>query len=165
MNQFRLVQAVDRFSQRVVVAVSLAVDRRLDVCMGQPFAVADADAQGTRVVVMDQRSVVVWPASVQRLFKCIQNELRGDRRAVARNSLTSRSSALRRSRSDVVTPSRSPLSTSSRLTHPSNVWLVPPIFGPIDSIAERRDCDGHSMSALKQMDHLFLLIAGPRKTG
>lgn len=185
MNQFRLIQAVDRFSQRVVVAVSLAVDGRLDACLGQRFAVANADAQGTRVVVMDQRSVIVRPASVQRLLKCIQNELRDHRRAIApaddawakkalanfrislarRNSLTSRASALRRSRSDVVTPSRSPLSTSSRLTRPGNVWLVPPIFGPIDSIAERCDCGGHSMSALEQMDHLFLLIAGPRKTG
>src|SRR6185312_9836749 len=59
-----------------------------------------------------------------------------------RNSLTSRSSALRRSRSGVVTPSRSPLSTSSRLTHPSSVWLVQPILGAMDSIAAH--CEGYS---------------------
>jgi hypothetical protein len=41
MNQFRLVQAVDRFSQRVVVAASPAADRLLDACLSQPFAVAN----------------------------------------------------------------------------------------------------------------------------
>lgn len=43
MNQFRLVQAVDRFGQRIVVAVAPAADRRLDAGLGQPFAVANAD--------------------------------------------------------------------------------------------------------------------------
>ncbi len=40
-----------------------------------------------------------------------------------RNSLTSRSSAFTRSRAALVTPSRSPVSTSSRCTQPSNVVL------------------------------------------
>lgn len=43
MNQFRLVQAVDRLGQRIVVAVAPAADRRLDAGLSQPFAVADAD--------------------------------------------------------------------------------------------------------------------------
>ncbi|MBB2984701.1 hypothetical protein FHX57_007576 [Paraburkholderia tropica] len=43
MNQFSLVQAVDRFSQRVVIAVAPAADRRFDARFGQPFAVANAD--------------------------------------------------------------------------------------------------------------------------
>jgi hypothetical protein len=34
MNQFRLVQAVDRFSQRVIVAVATAADGRLDTRFG-----------------------------------------------------------------------------------------------------------------------------------
>jgi hypothetical protein len=43
MNQFSLVQAVDRFSQGVVIAVAPAADRRFDARFGQPFAVVNAD--------------------------------------------------------------------------------------------------------------------------
>ena len=39
----RFLQAVNRFSQRVFVAVSTAADRRLDTGLGQPLAVAYAD--------------------------------------------------------------------------------------------------------------------------
>ncbi len=46
MNQFSLVQAVDRFSQGVVIAVAPAADRRFDARFGQPFAVANADVLG-----------------------------------------------------------------------------------------------------------------------
>ena len=81
MNQFRLVQAVDRFSQRVVVAAFPAADRRLDAGRGQPFAIANADVPGTPARVMDQRSVIVRPASVPGLFRCVHNEVRGHRRA------------------------------------------------------------------------------------
>jgi hypothetical protein len=41
MNHFCLVQAVDRFSQRVIVAVAPAANRRLDTCFGQPFQPAN----------------------------------------------------------------------------------------------------------------------------
>lgn len=43
MNQFRLVETVDRFSQRVIVAVATAADGRLDTRLGQTFAVPNAD--------------------------------------------------------------------------------------------------------------------------
>lgn len=36
MNQFRLVQAVDRFGQHIVVAIAPAVDRRLEARFGPP---------------------------------------------------------------------------------------------------------------------------------
>ena len=81
MNQFRLVQAVDRFSHRVVVAASPAADRRLDACLGQPFAVANDDVLGTPVAVMNQRSVIARPVSVPGLFCCVYNEGRSHRRA------------------------------------------------------------------------------------
>jgi hypothetical protein len=48
----------------------------------------------------------------------------------------------------VVTPSRTPLSTSSRLPPPV-VWLVQPIFGAIDSIAAH--CDGYSSRCSRTM--------------
>lgn len=43
MNQVRLVEAVDRFSRRVIVAVATAADGRLDTRLGQTFAVPNAD--------------------------------------------------------------------------------------------------------------------------
>jgi hypothetical protein len=43
MDQFSLVQAVDRFSQCVVVAVAPAANRRFDACLGQSLAIANAD--------------------------------------------------------------------------------------------------------------------------
>jgi len=43
MNQFLLVETVDRFGQRVIVAVASAADRRLDAGLGQTFAVPNAD--------------------------------------------------------------------------------------------------------------------------
>ena len=43
MNQFRLVQTVDRIDQRVIVAAPTAVEGRLDTRLGQPFAVPNAD--------------------------------------------------------------------------------------------------------------------------
>ena len=61
MNQLRLVQAVDRFSQRIIVAVAPIADRRFDTGFGEAFAVTGL-------------------ASIQRLFKRIQNEISGHRR-------------------------------------------------------------------------------------
>ncbi len=58
---------------------------------------------------------------------------------VRRNSLTSRSRVLIRSRSAVLTPSRSPRSTSSHLTQSRSVCGVQPIIGAIDSTAAHID--------------------------
>jgi hypothetical protein len=73
---------------------------------------------------LDPEGVAIRIEKVLRDFKrrsssvCAKNALGNVRIALARRSpLTSRSSALRRSRSDVVTPSRSPPSTSFCLTH------------------------------------------------
>ena len=52
-----------------------------------------------------------------------------------RSSLTSRSSALIRSLSSLVRPSRIPLSISCLRTQSCNVWGTQPIFGTIDSTA------------------------------
>ncbi len=58
MNQFRLVQAVDRFSRRIIVAVAPAADRRLNAGISQPFAVANADVLGPSIgVVYRKRSL------------------------------------------------------------------------------------------------------------
>jgi hypothetical protein len=47
MNQFRLVQAIDRFSQRVIVAVATAANGGFDARFGQTLAVANADVLGS----------------------------------------------------------------------------------------------------------------------
>jgi len=79
MNQFCLVQAVDRFSQRVVVAVAPTANRRFDARFGQAFAVSDTQILLASIGVMDQSSIVTGLASIQRLFKRIQNEISGHR--------------------------------------------------------------------------------------
>ena len=56
-----------------------------------------------------------------------------------RSSLTSRSSAFICSRSDVVMPSRTPVSIWSRLTHSWRVWGTQPILGAMDSMAAHRE--------------------------
>ena len=56
-----------------------------------------------------------------------------------RSSLFSRSSSLIRWASLVVTPSRTPVSTSTRLTHSCSVCGTQPIFGAMDSMAAHSD--------------------------
>jgi hypothetical protein len=55
-NQFSLVQAVDRFSEGVIVAVAPTADRRFDARFGEPLAIANADVLRTSVGVVYQRS-------------------------------------------------------------------------------------------------------------
>ena len=43
MDQFGLVEPVDRLGQRVVVAVAFAADRWLDACLGKSLAVANGN--------------------------------------------------------------------------------------------------------------------------
>ena len=78
MNQFRLVQAIDRFSQCIVVAVAPAADRWLDARLGQPFAVANADVLGVfnrssqhEIVeqILDARSMLLPESSIQASFE------------------------------------------------------------------------------------------------
>jgi len=47
MNQFSLVQAVDRFSEGVIVAIAPTADRRFDARFGEPLAIANADVLPT----------------------------------------------------------------------------------------------------------------------
>jgi len=64
--------------------------------------------------------------------------------------LFSRSSALMRSRSSVLTPTRVLLSISWRLTHFTNVWVEPPVFGAIDAAAAHSDGDSPCCSCTEQ---------------
>lgn len=63
------------------------------------------------------------------------------------NSLTSRSRSLTRWASLVVTPSRTPASTSDRLAHSLSVCGTQPILGAMDSIAAHNDGYSHGAPA------------------
>jgi len=74
MNQFSLVQAVDRFSEGVIVAVAPTADRRFDARFGEPLAIANADVLRTSVgsgVSAFRRRLV---AARKRLFKRIRTK-------------------------------------------------------------------------------------------
>ena len=58
MDQLGLVQPIDHLGQGVVVAVTLAADRRRNAGLGQPLAVADRDVLRASVAVMDQG--ILW---------------------------------------------------------------------------------------------------------
>ena len=79
MNQLGFVQAVSRFSQRIVITVTPATDRWLDLGLGQPLAVTNAEILRPRVGVMDQGSIVAGLPSLERLFQRVQEEIRSHR--------------------------------------------------------------------------------------
>ena len=90
--------------------------------------------QGRAVAQMLRRSSSAWAKDALATFRIS---------LVRRSSLFSRSSSLTRCASDVVTPSRTPVSISTRLTHVSSVCGTQPIFGAIDSTASHSD--GYSL--------------------
>ena len=75
MDQFGLVQAVDGFSESIVVAVAFAADRRLDADLGQSLGIADGNLLRAAIRVVDQAGFPLWLASVERLFQGIQNKV------------------------------------------------------------------------------------------
>jgi len=48
VDEFSLVQAIDRLGQGVIVTVAPAAGRGFDACLGQTLAVADVDVLRTR---------------------------------------------------------------------------------------------------------------------
>ncbi len=75
MNQFGLVQAINRFRQRVVVAVTTAAHGRLDTGLGQSFAVLYGHVLRAPVTVMNQRIITLRLSVIQGLFQRVQNEV------------------------------------------------------------------------------------------
>ena len=57
-NDFRLAQTVDGFGERVVIAVALAADRGLDPRLSEALRVANRDALGVTVAMMDPRVAI-----------------------------------------------------------------------------------------------------------
>lgn len=79
MNQFRFVQAVDRFSQRVVMTAASTTDRWLNLGLGQLLAVANTKILRFPIGVMDQGPTVAGLPRVERPFRCVQDEIHGHR--------------------------------------------------------------------------------------
>ena len=71
MDQLGFVKAVDGFSQRIVVAVALAADRRLDPGLGQTLGIANGDILRPPIRVMDQAGIPLGLASIERLLQGI----------------------------------------------------------------------------------------------
>ena len=71
MDQLGFVKAVDGFSQRIVVAVALAADRRLDPGFCQSVGVADGNVLRSAIRMMDLAGITLRPAGVERLLQSI----------------------------------------------------------------------------------------------
>src|SRR5690606_34888760 len=85
-----------------------------------------------------------------------------------RSSLFSRSNSLTRCFSAVVTPSRTPLSTSWRFTQVNSVWGTQPIFDAMDSTAAHSDgysprcsCTRRTVRSRTSRENLFDLFMAP----
>lgn len=76
MNQFSLVQAVNGFSQRVVIAVASAANGRLDPGVGQMLAVPDRHILRTPVAAVNQHIGTFRSPVVQSLVQRVQHEVR-----------------------------------------------------------------------------------------
>ena len=75
MNQLSLVQAVNRFGESVVIAVTPTSDRRLDARFGQTFAVPNGYILRTPVAVVNQGSGTFGLPVIQGLLQCIENKV------------------------------------------------------------------------------------------
>jgi len=58
----------------LVVGVSDAADRWLDIGLGQPLGVLDRDILAAAIRVIDEPVASDWPAIVERLFERIEDE-------------------------------------------------------------------------------------------
>ena len=75
MNQFGLVQAVDGFSQCVVIAVAFTSHRGLDARFGQTFAVPNGYILRPPVAVVNQSIGTFGLAVILGLLQCVQHKV------------------------------------------------------------------------------------------
>ena len=64
-------------ARAVVVTVAMTANRRFYARLGQALGIADGNLLRAPVRVMNQRLRVSGLASVERLFQCIEHEVRG----------------------------------------------------------------------------------------
>ena len=76
MDDFGLVEAVDRFGQGVVIAVADAADRGFDAGLRQAFGVSDRQVLTAAIAMVDQATAAGWSAVVDRLLQGVERDLR-----------------------------------------------------------------------------------------
>ena len=80
-DQLSLVESIDRLSQGIIIAVSLATHRRFDASFLQAFAVFYRHVLRAPIAMVDQ-FVPFGLTRVQRLLQCVEHEV-GPHRAAA----------------------------------------------------------------------------------
>ena len=73
MDDLSLVEPIDRFGERIVVAVAEATDGRLDTRLSKALGVSNTDVLRTSVEMVHQ-ATTCWPPFVKRLFQCVEHE-------------------------------------------------------------------------------------------
>ena len=64
VDELCLVEAVGGLSQRVIVGIANAADRRLDACLGKVVCIFDRDILAATVTMMNELTSTPWPALV-----------------------------------------------------------------------------------------------------
>jgi len=68
--QDRLVEAVDRLRQSIVIAVADAADRRFDACLSEVLRISDGDILAAAVAVVDEAATVDRASLMDSLLQC-----------------------------------------------------------------------------------------------
>jgi len=76
VDDLGLVEAIDRFGERVVIGIADAADRRLDAGLGQALGIFDRDVLRAAVRMVDEAAAMHRPPRVQRLLERIEHEAR-----------------------------------------------------------------------------------------
>jgi len=74
MDDFRLVQTIYRFCQRIVARVPDAADGRLKACFSKPLGVLYGQILAAAIRVMDQAAAGNWPSGMTGLLEIIQDK-------------------------------------------------------------------------------------------
>lgn len=83
VDQFGLVETIDRFGQSIIVAVAQAADGGFYAGLTQTLAVSNADVLRSSVAVMNECCVSVGLAGMECLCQRIEHAVRGHRAAHA----------------------------------------------------------------------------------
>lgn len=74
MDDFGLVEAVDRFGEGVVVRVADASDGRIDACLGQSLRILDRHVLNALVRVVNQAAAMKGTPLIEGLLESIEDE-------------------------------------------------------------------------------------------
>jgi len=74
MDDLGLVEAVDRFGQRIVVAVTDTSDGGLDACLGQSLGIFDREVLDAAIAVVDETAAMNGTPIMERLLQRVEDE-------------------------------------------------------------------------------------------